>query len=96
MHILHNPGQPATLPALWRLMPGEEPCSAAGAAGDLQQLITETSHDSAAMLAQLGAASDLTDQARDLGLRLQRLIAEAMLTAEELRAATRNSPAAIR
>jgi hypothetical protein len=89
MHILHNPGQPATLPSMWPLQPGETPCTAAGAAGDLQQLITDTSHDTAAMLAQLGAAPELTDPARELALRLQRLIAEAMETAEELRAATR-------
>ena len=89
MHILHNPGQPATLPALWRLMPGEEPCSAAGAAGDLHQLLSETSIDSQAILSQLGAASDLTDQARELGLRLQQQLAVALQTAEELRAATR-------
>ena len=74
---------------MWRLMAGEEPCSAAGAAGDLQQLITDTSHDTTAILSQLGAAPELTDPARELALRLQRLIAEAMETAAALRAATR-------
>ena len=83
MQILH------TLPTMWPLQPGETPCTAAGAAGDLQQLITETSTDSQAILSQLGAAPELTDPARELGLRLQTLIAEALQTATALRAATR-------
>jgi hypothetical protein len=89
MQILHTPDQPATLPTMWPLQPGETPCTAAGAAGDLQQLITDTSHDSAAILAQLGAAPDLSDQARVLALQLQQQLALALQTAEELRAATR-------
>jgi hypothetical protein len=89
MQILHNPGQPATLPTMWPLQPGETPCTAAGAAGDLQQLLSDTSIDSQAILSQLGAAPELTDQARELGLRLQQQLAVALLTAEELRAATR-------
>jgi len=87
MQILHNPDQPATLPPCWPLQPGETPCTAAGAAGDLQQLITDTSHDSAAMLAQLGAAPDLSDQARVLALQLQEQLALALQTAAQLRAA---------
>ena len=96
MQILHNPGQPATLPTMWPLQPGETPCTAAGAAGDLQQLLSDTSIDSQAILSQLGAAPDVTAQARELGLRLQQQLALALQTAEALRAATRNSPAAIR
>jgi hypothetical protein len=94
MQILHTPDHPATLPTMWPLQPGEEPCSAAGAAGDLHQLLSDTSHDSQAILSQLGAAPDVTAQARVLGLQLQQQLALALQTAEELRAATRNSPAA--
>jgi hypothetical protein len=72
---------------MWPLQPGETPCTAAGAAGDLQQLITDTSHDSAAMLAQLGAAPDVSDQARVLALQLQEQLALALRIATELRAA---------
>jgi len=96
MHILHRTVQPAALPPMWPLQPGETPCTAAGPAGDLEQLLIDTSHDTAAMLAQLAAAPDLSDQARILGLQLQQQLAVALQTAEELRAATRNSPAAIR
>jgi hypothetical protein len=82
---LITPG--STLPPCWPLQPGEEPCSAAGAAGDLHQLLNDTSHDSAAILAQLGAAPDVTDQARELGLQLQQQLALAVQIAAELRTA---------
>jgi len=87
MQILHTPDHPATLPTCWPLQPGETPCTAAGAAGDLQQLITDTTADAEPMLAQLGAAPELTDQARELGLRLQQQLALALRIAAELRAA---------
>jgi hypothetical protein len=86
MPILHTPAQPAALPPMWPLQPGEEPCSAAGAAADLQQLVADTNDDSAAMLAQLGAASDLGDRTRELALLLQEQLAQALHTAAALRA----------
>jgi|688.fasta_scaffold71266_1 hypothetical protein len=84
MQILHTPVQPATLPPCWPLDPGERPASAPEAAAALLQLVADTSHDSSAMLAQLGAAPDLTDRARQLGLQLQELVAQAHRTALEL------------
>jgi hypothetical protein len=87
MHILHTPVQPATLPAIWELDPGDRPATAAEAAAALLELVNDTSHDSTAMLSQLGAAPDLTAQARELGLQLQRLIAEAHRAALALQVA---------
>ena len=71
---------------MWPLQPGETPCTAAGPAGDLEQLLIDTSHDSAAMLAQLAAAPDLGDRTRELALLLQEQLAQALHTAAALRA----------
>ena len=76
---------PSAFPAMWPLQEGETPCTASGAAGDLLELLAETAHDGAAMLAQLGAAPDLGNQARELGLELQQLLAQAHQTAQALR-----------
>ena len=78
--------EPSTFPPMWPLQEGETPCTASGAAGDLLELLSDTSHDGAAMLAQLGAAPDLSDQARVLGLQLQQQLAKAMRTAQLLQA----------
>jgi len=91
MQILHN------LPAPFPPLPSEGPHHQAPAAAAIRRELTDANHDlqgALAILSQLGAAPDVTAQARELGLRLQRLIAEAMETAAALRAATRNSPAA--
>ena len=72
---------------MWPLQPGETPCTAAGAAGDLQQLLADTSQDGAAILAQLNGAPDLSDRARQLGLELQRRLAQALEVAEALQSA---------
>jgi hypothetical protein len=77
----------STLPPCWPLDPGERPCSASEAAAALLQLLGDANHDSAAMLAQLGAAPDLTDHARQLGLQLQDLVAQAHRTAVALQVA---------
>jgi hypothetical protein len=55
------------------------PASEATAA--LLELLQHANHDTAAILAQLAAAPDLSDHARQLGLRLQRLLGDAERTA---------------
>jgi uncharacterized protein (DUF1501 family) len=74
----------ATLPICWELAPGEDPATTAEAASALLQLLNDTSADAEPCLAQLGAAPDLTDQARDLGLQLQALIEQARQVAQAL------------
>jgi hypothetical protein len=75
---------PSALPAIWPLQPGEQPCPAHEAAAALLELMGDTSHDAEAMLAQLGAAPDLTGTARDLGVQLRQEIAKALATAAAL------------
>lgn len=77
----------ATLPAMWELDPGEDPCPAREPSSSLLELLEDAHHDSQAMLAQLGAAPDLTAPARDLAMQLQQQITDALATAKALQAA---------
>ena len=68
----------ATLPAPWPLQPGETPAPASEPALALLELATDARDDAALMLAQLGAAPDVSPAAIELAIRLQQLLAEAV------------------
>jgi hypothetical protein len=82
MDILNS----ATLPAPLELSPGTFHCPAREAANALAELARDTQADAVAMLAQLGAAPDVTPQAIAIGLKLQQLLADLVAVAGELQA----------
>jgi hypothetical protein len=75
------------LPPIWSLQPDESPTPAHEAAAALLELASDTQADAAPMLAQLGAAPDVSPEAIALGLRLQQLLTDAAAVAGELQAA---------
>lgn len=77
-----------TLPELWPLQPGEQPCPAAEAAFAALEIAAAASDDAEGPLAQLGAAPDVTPEAVELGVTLRNLLAQAAATADQLVAAT--------
>jgi hypothetical protein len=77
-----------TLPAPFALQPDEEPCLASAVAPDLVTLAAEAAEDAEPMLAQLGAAPDVTPEAVALGVILRNLLSQAAAVADQLVAAT--------
>ena len=69
---------PNTLPTSWPMWPGEEPSPAHESAGSLLGLVSDAAADAEPMLAQLGAAPDLTGTAYQLGVRLREQLAQVL------------------
>ena len=67
-----------TLPAAWPLQPGEKPTPASEPALALAELTRDARDDAALMLAQLGAAPDVSPAAIELAVALQQLLADAV------------------
>jgi dihydrodipicolinate synthase/N-acetylneuraminate lyase len=72
-----------TLPPIWPLQPGEPITPAHEAAEALVDVIAQARADAMPVLAQLGA-SDATPEAIALALRVQGLLADALVLAEDL------------
>ncbi len=73
-----------TLPPIWPPQPGEPITPAHEAAEALVDLIANARVDAMPVLAQLGAATDATPEAIALALRVQALLADALVLAEDL------------
>ena len=74
----------SAFPPPLELGPGTFHCPAAEAANALALLLDDTCGEGALMFSQLGAAPDLTDRVRELGLQLQQQLADAHRTAQAL------------
>jgi hypothetical protein len=73
-----------TLPPIWPLQPGEPITPAHEAAEALADVIAQARADAMPVLAQLGAAPDATPEAIALALKVQALLADALVLAEDL------------
>jgi hypothetical protein len=75
-----------TLPPIWPPQPGEPITPAHEAAEALVDVIAQARADAMPVLAQLGAAPDATPEAIAMALRVQALLADALVLAEDLAA----------
>jgi hypothetical protein len=73
-----------TLPPIWPLQPDEPITPAHEAAEALVDVIANARVDAMPVLAQLGAAPDATPEAIALALKVQGLLADALVLAEDL------------
>ncbi len=73
-----------TLPPIWAPQPGEPITPANEAAEALLNVIAQARADAMPVLAQLGAAPDATPEAIAMALRVQALLADALVAAEDL------------
>ena len=73
-----------TLPPIWPPQPGEPITPANEAAEALVDVIANARVDAMPVLAQLGAATDATPEAIAMALRVQGLLADALVLAEDL------------
>jgi hypothetical protein len=73
-----------TLPPIWPPQPGEPITPANEAAEALADVIAQARADAMPVLAQLGAAPDATPEAIALALKVQGLLADALVLAEDL------------